>query len=561
MPHTRALCITKQSRTLAKSSHPRMNVLQKTWIPYAIVAAAILIAHGPILLMDGIYWDDWVFRDFVLRGDWAGNYEHYRVLGEPGIGLVLWFIGSIGRAELTYHVLSVTLLIANGILIMRIARSLGRMSTLEAAIIGIVAGAYPAVEVSFTFIVTVYYLMLCTLLLGVECFLQARKKSGVAHWVWRIASLLLFLFSFQHNSLLVFYGVFFLLLILDEWKRSGRSLVRSGCQTALRYPEFVVGPFAFWLINDWMFPRIYFYNKFNLTFGNIKAGTLAFISKGLMEQVREVGRTLVAYPNLGIAAAVAGAVLMWLWRGKAARALSEHRTLIIIAAAAVVFLFSIAPYVLVSKGARAHGYTTRHALLVGVPVGIAVVGILRPMVRRSWSTVVGAAIFSVLFFSCSAALWGHYANWQARWVKDRSFMLSMVEHPERKSIGTFFIEDKFPLIIGENYRFFDWSSMFTEAWGEQGYSGFTGAGPTKEFPDWERDQQQPAWYNVEGYPRSPCEAALTIEPGPLVQGKTSFDIARAYMRHRFFGTEEEMNAFLRGVTTITVKPDPRLCST
>jgi|GEM_PF-3022007 hypothetical protein len=502
--------------------------MMRRYYPFMAIVIIVTITHFPLLLMDGTYWDDWVLKQFILERNFGGHFDLWNELGLPGYAVLYWVIGSLGpNPVIAHNVLTFILLIISALLVYAIGRKM-QLSEFEAMIIAITASVYTALETTFVFNVTVYLLMLTLFLGGVYVALQ----KGAA---MRVVALVLFTLSFQHNSLLVFYGGFLLLKLLQE-----KHVVRF----VKRNIDFLLLPIIFWFAKETLTDSVAYYNRFNPAWSNVQAGTLGFLSKGVMEQGRDILRFVSAHLIAWGGVMAIGVTLVW--KKYTGVPHSKRATIILILFGLAVFICAIAPYVLVSKGPRAHGYTTRHALLIAIPIGILIVGSLRILLQKEWGKWITSILLSTALTGSVIAHWTVYIRWQERWIKDYSLITYFEDHPELKKIGTYILDDQFP-VTSETYRYYEWSAMVRQAWGVPGYlvmeehESFEVIAEIGEFhPRWKE------WYHLDGYPRAPCEAMLKIEPG-----ETN---ALNYTKIRLFGSKEEMRSLLHEATVITVTP-------
>lgn len=515
----------------------------------------IALTHLPLLFMDGLYWDDWILSQFIRDGNYQGHALLWKELGLPGYAPIYWTIGSLTKnPAIAHNILTFALILAIATLVEQLARTAGKCAPFESGIVAIVAGIYPALETTFAFNVTVYILMLTLFLAGANVALAGQRAQGTRKILTRLCALTLFTISFQHSSLLVFYGGFLLLLWFTAFMRT-HSLLRTIAASA----DFLLLPIAFWIVTTTFFPRIAYYNAFTFDLRTIViGGAFAFMSKGLMEQGREIIHEVLRFPLLWAGSVATGVGIWWTMRKKMTSLLSRNSSWSIGVYGGILLFLSILPYILVSKTPRAHGFTTRHALLLSIPVGVLLLATIRPVLQRKWASFIAVFLLGTMIMGSTFALWENYVQWQARWVKDRSLITYFEDHPELRRVTTFTMDDRFPL-NAERYRFYEWSSMMRHAWGETGRIGLL---PDERFekiaaieayhPFWRE------WHQLAGYPRSACSATLRIEKrSPLGNGT----LAWTYLKHRFLTTEGDMRTFLRGVTTITVEHDRKTCRT
>ncbi len=524
------------------------------WIGIVLTVA---IAHVPILLMQGIYWDDWVLRQFVIDGDFAGHFTLWKELGLPGFAYLHWWIGSVGSSPETAHnVLSFLVLIAIPLLVYSIARAM-KCRTKESMMMAIVAGVYPALETTFAFNVSVYLLMIALLLSGSLIALKADRLRGTRHIAARISAHILFIISFQHHSLLVFYGGFLLLVLMQTWE-AGRPLGNILVQFLRSHADFILLPIVFWCLDTALLPRVGYYNNITFDVHVWRTALLGFISKGLMEQLREILRMIASHPMVWLGTVISAALTGLLGVTKSNVSADHRRIFLLLGYGMLLLILAMLPYILVGKAPRAHGYTTRHGMLLAIPVGILITGIagLIPS-RKQWQIIIRRCALVTAYTGSVLALWTNYALWEARWAKDSSLITYFTDHPELKSIGTFVIEDGMP-VTTEHYRYYEWGGMMRKAWGEQGRIGMYADENIESIskigafhPHWKE------WYHLAGYPLTPCTATLRIT-------KTT-DLADLRIGWKYYllslsFDDASLKTFVRDLTAIEVQRDPKTCT-
>lgn len=487
------------------------------------------LAHMPLLVMDGIYWDDWILRHFIVSGDKAAHVFHWQERGLPVFSFFHWIIGGIGNPAITHNLLTFALIITSSVLMFLIAKTL-QVSDWEAWLIVISADMVAAVETMFLFSTTVYLLMFTLFLLAV--FLALRNTM-----VTRIMALLLFSVSFQLHSLLVYYAAF--LLLRARQKKSLGTFLRTSM-------DFLLLPVAYWFIKTEFFVvALPYYNKFDWSLASLRLSTVGFLREGLVAQVSETVYLCITHPVAWVFT-ICIAVVLALYRGNRIN-VSTSSTVAWVGFGVMLFVLGAAPYVLVGKPPSAHGYATRHALLIALPIGVFVTAVVRVFLRFQYGKYIASVVLATIVCGGTISHWQLYAGWQERWIKDQSVIAYFAAHPELQSIGTYTLDDDYPLTT-ESYRFYEWSAMFREAWNVSGYLVLMENERFEQYA-WldEHHVYWREWYNVTGYPRNSCQATLRIAPRNVN--------VLAYVTARLLKDERRLQTLIQEATTITVIPD------
>jgi hypothetical protein len=210
------------------------------------------------------------------------------------------------------------------------------------------------------------------------------------------------------------------------------------------------------------------------------------------------------------------------------------------------------PYVLVGLAPTLHGWSTRHALLLGLPLSLLVVAgthVVLPDTARQYGPA-RAAILLTLAIGCFLVLQESYLGWQARWVKDQSIIQQLPRLDHARQFSVIWIEDNFPLGGEGDYRFYEWSSMFRSAWGTQRTIGLD---RTTSSPDFlaANSKYFTAQYNLRDFNPAGCQALLTLNPGWEKRSAAALSSRYLYLR---FVKPEGLRPFLAGVTELRFEP-------
>jgi hypothetical protein len=488
----------------------KLNKLQdfKAFLPYLIIAAVTVAAHGLILLNQGIYWDGWMHYTFAVEHRWQNLYTDYLLpVGRPMAALTYWFLGSLPLPLIAHRWLTLGLLVGRGCLIYAIGIKTKWLTSFESVALAILTVVYPAFDVAFEFTlfphVLSYFLFVLGALLSIT---MAEQPVGSKRAFLRILSLLAFALSFTVESFLVFFywflGLFFI-KITDEEQPVSYYLKRLVGLT-----DYALLPIVYWVVDWYAFPTSGTFAQFN---------TIQLIPAQIIQMYEQFLRLAIWQP-LGDFH-----MLLWLfvlallsikklpWKCQLGKG---RRGYFVLVAGIVGLAFAIMPYASVGKPPIG-GWENRHALLIGLPVALMLIGLLRlGIAGHQHSGVVALSVVAVLAGGFSYDLWGSYIEWQARWVKDLSIIANLRELDEEEvaQVSVYIIDDHTRLAGGERYRLYEWAALFREAWGTETHIGLTSRNDIEGFlrhgPSSEMFLTEE--YLSSNFDPSGCQATLTI---------------------------------------------------
>jgi hypothetical protein len=523
------------------------------WVAIVLFA---LLAHGLIFLNDGLFVDDWLIYSDLMEKRWDNVQVMFAEAGVPTTTYIHWAMGYFGNIIFAYRLLDLVSILLSALLIYRICFVLGWFSRVEALLIALISMTYPAMQVSFELIIVPSYLYLCLFLLAVYLALLSEGATGAARYACRALSVIGFLLSFSLHSLLVYYFGFLLLLFLFTArppKLSLKAIVKGFLFPRL---DFVLLPFVFWFLKEYLFPRsgLYAsYNQFNLTPGSLVYTTLYSLKYAIIGQLFDSLKAIIEHPVLALLLLTVIQLIYPLFKnGSTKPSAGSANSHVMIGFGLVLLGLGMFPYVVVGLWPTQHGFSTRHALLVALPVAIIIVGLLRLIAlakRASFSRLIFTGVMLPVMAFTLATIDNHI-SWQARWIKDRSIILNLKLLEGARSKSVFWIDDPLPKAGEDFYRFFEWSSMFKAAWGEESHVGFD----QKFYPPDSLSTNRKYFssrYNLSTLDPEGCQVLLKIRGGPLAASDQQ--LVSSYMFYRFLHPDQ-LDDYLRKVTALEMQP-------
>jgi len=355
---------------------------------------------------------------------------------------------------------------------------------------------------------------------------------------------------------LVFYFGFLFFLLSHQQRTKGCTFGQAFIQFVPRRLDFLLLPFVFWIVKEHFFPRYgdyAVYNRFQFSPANLIANSGRFLIDAVYGQLNDALRTMLQQPALSLLLLLA---VYWVYVifkiGSVAFSGSQLKPSVLLTFGIVLLVLGIVPYVIVGKGPPRHGFDTRHALLVGLPMALILTGAVRSVLSRGEAGLSkpALAVLAALVVAFSLTSVDNYFAWQARWVKDRSLMVNLSHMSDFKRISIFWVDDQFQFQGAPDYAFYDWSSIFKQMWGGESRVGLSQHFFTPK--GWADLISADPLYNLSELDRGGCQAILSIKRGRLAS-PDAWKLALHYLFLKLL-KPEEMTQFLEGITRVHVEP-------
>jgi hypothetical protein len=212
-------------------------------LPYSLIALVTIYCLGFILTNDGLIWDGWYWFDWLKNHNWPPMPECTHAQGLP---FTLWvfaplaFFPDVVAAGMWASFLC---LLLEGILLYELAVRLALFPRGEALCLTLIAQAMPLFSAAQDF--PVVGLIFFRMLFYVAALLATVSTDckGIRHWLFRGGALLGFYFSCTTNgALIVYYGGFYVLLLMHQARTQDFRPMHAVRRFLLRYPDFFVLP-------------------------------------------------------------------------------------------------------------------------------------------------------------------------------------------------------------------------------------------------------------------------------------------------------------------------------
>jgi hypothetical protein len=505
-----------------------------------LIILVALLAHGLVLLNDGVYWDGWVFSGLQADGDWDAVRDYWQGYGVPAGAYMVWLPGSpLGNKLVNF----LSLLLA-AIMIYHIGKKF--LSPSESLLVALLSLVYPAFQYAYEYVATAILVPYAIFFVAVYVTLIFEEAQGWQRWAWRALALICFFGgAFWLNSLLAYYGGFALLLLTYQRRKSESTWREAIPKFVIARLDFLLLPVLFWIVRAIFFPpsgELADYNSFSLS-PTIFYRVVEFINNGVIEQFNRALHMLVDFPIALIVILLMVAALHRIaWPAFHANYRPSESPLNLLAFALILFLLGILPYVLVGSTPLAEGTKTRFSLLIGLPVALAMLALIRDMERGFM-----VACFFIITFTAATA--SFYLDWQARWIHDRSVIVNLAEMGEPDDVSVIWIDSYFNIGPDERYRHYDWSSIFEQAWGDESRIGLdVGSALNIYVPE-----RFTALENLSEFDATRCQAILTIHQGPRPESyNDKVGLSARYFVFRYL-LRNQLDDYLRDVTRLELR--------
>ncbi|MDO8303740.1 MAG: hypothetical protein Q7T18_10905 [Sedimentisphaerales bacterium] len=347
---------------------------------YLLIGLFALIAHGLLLLNDGVYWDGWLIYVGKFKDRWdliSGIYADRG--GLPIYTAFHWVLYQFPYFVFGYKFVAYLFILFSSLFVYRIAALLIGSPQI-ALFIALISLTYPADQANVELIVIPYLLSYFLFWLGCLFLTIAISKQRRATW-WHVGAVVSLLLSFRMYSLLVYFYSFLFLLFLVWWSKKDRKPFIDVVVTYARaYWFFFLLPILFWLGNYWLFPPSgpYVNSDAFIFDASVLPLIQAYFTNGLVGQILASLTNLINPVILGIAVAISlivatqfkadKATQKWIGLGKAAW--------VLLFSGAVFFVAGFLPYVVVGRSIGLQGWSTRNAVLIAVPVAMMLSGLV-----------------------------------------------------------------------------------------------------------------------------------------------------------------------------------------
>ena len=521
---------------------------------YLILLTGGMLWHGFLLTNDGTLWDSWYVLNWLQTQNWRLLHEFFDSVGMPLYGWLYRPFSFTPDIVGAFMFATVLCLIGQSFFIYVLARRLGGLNSGEALCLAVLAQAMPIFTAGQDFIMFFFVFTHTLFLLAAVLASNPQAEQGRWRLLNRTAAILLFFISFWNAALLVFYGGFFILLFF-QYQRVRNGLFWNGVWSFTRaYWIFLILPPVAWLLRLWLTPQFGWYETYNSPTENIPfiiPSLRSFFQNVVPFHFLQLGGWIIKNPFVVIAL-IAG-VIGWVklspksWDVKRSPTVSMW----MLGFGALLLFFAIFPFAAAGKVFSPFpiGEPSRYTILTGVPLAILLFGIMRLiLLSTSKSSRLIAPLTAAFAIALGSQIPPVYIAERAEWIFNRSVLTNAVKNDVIRKSSVVVFQG-----FGMTNQIIYGIHAFASAFGEpsrlvtclvpQNRQYFT---PSEIAMTLLQTTSLPN--NLNRVRPDGQQILLVANRNRLAL--SDWQIAKKYLKLRYFGTIAEMGAFLSALTTL-----------
>jgi hypothetical protein len=427
------------------------------------------LAHGLMLINQGVFWDDWVIYNF----DRALLSERFRQTGIGWIGYLHLLVSWGGVSAYRAVAFASYLLAAWCVYCTLVEMKIDRYSCFFVALI---FATFPVNNARIAMIILPYSICYALFFLGfwlTAIFLKTRNR-----W-YRAAALALLFASFSTNSLLVFYLIVILYIMYRQ--RPEPMSIAGWLRLVPRYADYLLLPILFWIVkNRYMKPYGFYadYNKvesegirdaFIETFRVFDSSFLRVIDRSSGTELFSPLFHTMSSGNLMIPFAVAALVVVVLFIGKLVMEkidAESWKTLRLFIFGVFFFWLAAYPYLVVKHVPQMDDWDSRNQLLL--PLGSALLLVYGVKLVTHHKAVTLPLYFLLVSMFVHTSILDHL-SFQRDWYKQLSLMENLKTFPLMYKRTSFVFQDDTSNMNanGRAYRFYEYAAQMKLVFGDE----------------------------------------------------------------------------------------------
>ncbi|KAB2933639.1 MAG: hypothetical protein F9K24_07295 [Leptonema illini] len=465
-----------------------------------IICLLYTLAHGLLLLNQGVFFDDWVLYD--VRFDLI--VERFTQAGAPWVGFLHGVMQSLPFNVFSYRILVFLSYMGAALLLNLILKDVQELRSASRLAIVILFSVLPVNSARIAMINGPAVLFYLLFFVGFWLFSVYLKRRL---FVLRIASLVAFFVSFTLNSLLVFYLLVPLFLYYRERKnlKSLRLMLVAG----LKFADFFLLPILFYLIALIVFPPHGVYAGYN------------FVSPDPMNLLHGVVTLLLSFVNFFIfdvntlLSQLSLFVLLIAYilvrRCRLPQGGQQWYLRWFIGFGLLAFFLAVFPYCMVGKLPQSVDWDSRHQILMPLGASFVLFFTIVFLGRKvGWNQHFALVLLVTISVFSS---WRSYIGFELDWFKQVAIAEHFKNHPVVKERSTFIVKDELVSLNanGRQYRFYEYTGLMKQAFGDQkrfAISLWEFSGSVEDFATMLDES-----YNLKDYKATEPEALILIRQG------------------------------------------------
>lgn len=456
---------------------------KKLYLTMASILLLAIVCHWPILTFDGFMWDDVAFWKVLQTRNYQHLIDSFAAIGKPHALLPSLIFLNFDYQFIFMRLSLLSLQYASSLLVFLFFATCLQIERKLAIIIAIISLIWPAMLINHMLIETTYLFPFVCFLIGCYCYTNWLFSKPLKY-LWLIISFFSWGISFTMSSMLVYIVGFWFcagIYFLCE-KNNLKKVWKSSKEKVLIHASLLMYPVGFYFIEKKLFPLHAYYGGGQEALGHYNKPVFE-ITKILPDFWTAIKNSVIfPFINIGqlspwflffalFVSVFVGLILLIRLKLKSSsnrnRTPNSWRTHLFLAISGLILLFcGLFPYVAVGKPPGVIGVTTRHALLVALPMGLVIGGMYGYLTSSGKRWIVFAANTTITFLIlCFLAIhFGNYVDWQICSLKDKAIIEALKRERPLKDVVLY-------LIRGQNLegvydrRMYDWGFIMSQAWG------------------------------------------------------------------------------------------------
>jgi len=406
-------------------------------IPLTILLIFTILTYGFILFNDGLYFDSWMVDSWQRRKDWKIMKRYLSEVGMPYMFYVYKFNAYFKNRIFVSRFLAIISLFISSVYVYFISIYFNLLTPNQALILALLFLSYTGYQMIVDTVVALQYTVPISIFYS-AVFLATYSHSltGIYFYVGHFFSIILFFWSFNANSILVYYfGFIFFKLFLD---------INDDLTYTINMKYFFINvlylliPFIFWIIKEKYTPRHGYYLNYN----RIQINPIKIIM-GLAHSIRHSLEAAIIDPLLFIIKSrlilvILTLILIFNYFFVFDLRVDYLTSIIITIAGFGLFILAVIPYILVNQPINNTGWTTKNAMLIHLPSGMIIYGISSFIINDS-------KMFQgfLLFYLISTSLFNirNSLYYLSVFIKDYSWLYKLKNRSDLSEIKIFQIID------------------------------------------------------------------------------------------------------------------------
>ena len=265
----------RMPQVIVRLANLLVSGIKKPWAAPLILFFYTFLAHGLLLLNEGIYSDDFLYVTYLIKRDWNALFSLFDQTGRPLLALMHWPFTIFPDIVFGYKVVIFVLIYLSSLLVYSICKRSGYLSQNESLLLAVFSITFPANQFFVAIGMSSYYILYTLFLLAVYLDVLSLGKQGNIRLILFFCSLTFFFFSFTLSSLLVFYYGYLIIryFIICKMKKTDISAPIKHKQSTWLLGIIAAGTFVCLWIDIFMeryigqFPQIIYYKTYFIYLG------------------------------------------------------------------------------------------------------------------------------------------------------------------------------------------------------------------------------------------------------------------------------------------------------